>query len=294
MGGIFFNAVSAAIGGGGGSSGLVSHRADLETQHTEWLDDIDTIIDAALLAASPYDSATAYNPAPDIATMETRLSDFADVVAGIDDEIDWARFVDRALTKADEVLFDETVLTNARTAFSNRVEDSFLSGINNLSTWAGGVGATDSSSFHIGIALLEMDRTRKVDDFDSSLQFELYKLRGQFMIQGTQQMTNILSGRVSGETALSVARNDAMKSTIIANKEENDLNIDFDFRDSLYDIKLFGYGAQMMGAIAGGEPGINEPGTAQSVLGAAAAGYAVGGPWGAAIGGGAALLGSFL
>ncbi|MHA2064640.1 MAG: hypothetical protein ACXABY_09730, partial [Candidatus Thorarchaeota archaeon] len=184
--GNFWSAVStAASGGGGGASGLVGFYADMETQHKEWLDDIDTIIDAALLAASPYNGASAYDPATPIATMETQMTALATAVAKADVDSTWEAYVDRALVKADEVLFDETTLSDAREAFNNRTEDEFISGVNSLSTWAGGVGAVDGSAFAIGLALVEMDRARRVDDFDANLHFELYKLRAQYMIQGT-------------------------------------------------------------------------------------------------------------
>lgn len=280
---------------GGGSSGKVSYADYIEEEHGAWLDDIDDIIDANLAgganAASPYSGETAYNPATDIATAETRMTRFEDVVAGIDESTEWEEFIDRALTKADEVLFDETVLKDARTAFSNRVEDTFLSGVNSLSAWAGGVGATDSSAFHIAIALLEMDRTRKVDDFDSGLQFELYKLRGQYLIQGTQQMAGILAMRVEGEKVLTGAREAIMRSTIVANKEEADRNIEMDVQDGLWDIKLFEYGGHMLAAVGSGVSLPKEPSPLVSGLAGAAGGFAAGGPVGAVIGGLAGFLG---
>ena len=281
---------------GGGSSGKVSYAGYIEDEHGAWLDDIDDIIDANLpggaVATSPYSGETAYDPATPIATAETRMTDFAGVVTGINETNEWEGFVDRALTKADEVLFDETVLKDARDAFSNRVEDSFLTGINSLSAWAGGVGATDSSSFHIGLALLEMDRTRKVDDFDSTLHFELYKLRGQYMIQGTQQMAGVLAMKVEGEKALTAARSEVMRATIIANKEEADRNIEMDVQDGLWDIKLFEYGGHMLAAVGSGISLPREPSPLNSALAGAAGGFAAGGPIGAAIGGAAGLLSS--
>ena len=276
---------------GGGSSGKVSYTEYIEEEHGAWLDDIDDIIDLALTTASPYDSVTAYDPATDISTAETRMTAFASVVTGINETNEWEGFVDRALLKADEVLFDETVLADARTAFNNRVEDTFLTGINSMSAWAGGVGATDSSAFHIGLALLEMDRTRKVDDFDSNLHFELYKLRGQYLIQGTQQMAGVLAMRVEGEKVLTAAREAFMKTTIIANKEEADRNVEIDVQDALYDIKLFEYGGHMLAAVGGGISLPKEPSPLVSGLAGAAGGFAAGGPVGAVLGGIAGLLG---
>lgn len=275
---------------GGGSSGKVSYPDYVETDHEAWLDDIETIIHAELSADSPYTGELAYNPDLDISASERRMEKFEEVITDIDEETTWVDFIDRALTKADEVLFDETVLKNARTAFNHRSEDEFVSGVNSLSAWAGGVGSVDSSAFSIGLALLEMERERKVDDFDSTLQFELYKLRGQYMIQGTQQMAQILSMRVSGEQSATATRDQIMKSAVVAKKEQVDRDMEIDVQDGLWDLKLFNYAAQLLAGPGGGVALPKEPSPLVSGLAGAAGGFAAGGPAGAVIGGLAGFL----
>jgi len=279
---------------GGGSSGKVSFPGYMEGQHEEWMDDIEVIITAELASNSPYFGEKAYNPDLEIGGLERRREKFEEVVAGIDDEKSWEEFVERALVKADEVLFDETVLKDARTTFDHRTEDSFVSGVNSLSNWASGTGAVDSSAFSIGLALLEMERERKVDDFDANLHFELYKLRSQFLIQGTQQLTQILSMRTQAEERAVMTHDQTAKTVIVAKKEQVDRDIEIDVQDTLWDLKLFQYGGQMLSAVqGGGGAGAKEPSPVASVIAGAAGGFATGGPVGAAIGGGAALLGSF-
>ena len=282
--------------GGGGSSGKISYPAYIETDHGAWLDDIDAIITLNQAGGadvnSPYFGEKAYNPDLLIGGLERRRERFEEVVADIDDEKSWEEYVERALAKADEVLFDSTVLKDARTAFDHRSEDSFVSGVNNLSSWASGTGAVDSSAFSIGIALLEMERQRKVDDFDSTLHFELYKLRSQFMIQGTQQLTQILTLKLDGEERAVKTHEQVMRTTVIAKKEQVDRDIEMDIQDALWDIKLYQYAGQMLSSVSGGGGiGAKEPSPFGSALSGAAAGFAAGGPMGAAIGGAAGLLG---
>jgi hypothetical protein len=283
---------------GGDGSGTVAYPAYMQTKHEAWLDDVDTLIQANLTGGddenSPYYEETAYDPDNDIGTAQAQIDTFASVVAGIDDSVDWLRFVEAALEKADEVLFDEDVLGDAKTAFANRTETEFISGVNNLSAWAGGVGAVDSSAFGIGLALLEMERLRKVDDFDANLQFELYKLRGQYMLQGTEQMTRILSMRMGGEQGAAQIQKSLIDTKVIAKKEEDDRNIEMDVQDALWDLKLFNYGSQVMAGITGGVAQPKEPSPAASAVGGAAAGFAMGGPAGALVGGIGGLLGGIL
>ncbi len=275
---------------GGGSSGKLSFPAYIETQNSEWLDDIDTIIDAELLVGSPYDTVSAYDPATVIATLQTDVNAFETTIANIDDETEWASFVDKSLSKVDEVLSDSTALTQARLAFNNRTEDEFISGVNTLSTWAGGIGAVDSSAFSIGLALLEMTRQRKVDDFDA----DFMRFKGNFSLQATDQMMRLFALTVSGEESATRMQADLTKTEIIAQKEQADRDIELDVQDALFDIKLFEYGAHMMAAPGGGVMIPNEPSALASALGGAAAGFATGGPAGAILGGAAGLLGSVL
>lgn len=275
---------------GGGSSGKLDFPSDMKTQHKEWMDDIDTIIDAELLVGSPYDSETAYDPTTVISTLQTDVNDFESTIAGIDDEVEWNNFVDKSLSKIDKVLADSTALTEARTAFNNRSEDEFISGVNNLSTWAGGVGAVDSSAFSIGLALLEMTRQRKVDDFDA----DFMRFKGQFALQATDQMMRIFSLTISGEESATRMQQDVTTTEIIAQKEQSDRNIEMDVQDALWDIKLFEYGAHMMASIGSGVMVPNEPSPVASALSGAIAGGVTGGVPGAVLGGIGGLLGSIL
>ncbi|MHA2067969.1 MAG: hypothetical protein ACXABY_26710 [Candidatus Thorarchaeota archaeon] len=286
------------MAGGGGGSGKVEYPAYMETQHENWLDDVEVIIQANLSSASPYNGVNAYDPDADIALAQSATDAFETTVLGIDDSVDWLRLIDVAITKADEVLFDTDVLDDARTAFNNRSEDEYLNGVNSLSDSAAGVGAVDSSAFSIALALLEMDRERRVDDFDANLQFELYKIRGQFLLQGTEQMARILYMRMTGEQAATQIQANLTNSKIISKKEEADRNLEIDVQDALYDIKLFSYGSSVLAGITGGVPIPKEPGTAASALSGAAGGLALGAstgnPWialaGGALGGIAGLL----
>lgn len=284
-------------GGGGGGSGKVEYPAYMETKHSAWLDDVDTIIQANLTSASPYNGETAYVPDTVIGYAQTAVDTFETTVTGIDDTAEWERFLAIAEVHADTFLYSDDMIRDARNAFNNRSEDEFIAGVNNLSNWAGGVGAVDSSAFPIALALLEMDRERRVDDFESGLLFELYKLRGQFLLQGTEQMMRILALRVSSEQAATQIQANVSNSTMIAKKEQADRNLEIDVQDALYDIKLFQYGSTLLAGITGGVPIPKEPGTVQSALagaaGGAAAGASLGWPGalaGAALGGVAGAL----
>jgi hypothetical protein len=92
-------------GGGGSSSGHVSHSAYLESIHGEWLNNagadhsLYSITDVinALYGNSPWTSLVAYDPAAPIAAWEATLDAFAAVLAGISYTTDWASFHQQAI-----------------------------------------------------------------------------------------------------------------------------------------------------------------------------------------------------
>ena len=66
--------------GGGGSSGAVSFPAYIESMHTAWLNDMDTDLTTAR-ANDPWSGQTGYNPATDLAFIDTAIDDFESVLS---------------------------------------------------------------------------------------------------------------------------------------------------------------------------------------------------------------------
>lgn len=92
-------------GGGGGSSGAVSHSVYLEYVHTDWLDSnhADAIEDSitgvmnAALGSSPWTGLSAYDPAAPIAAYEAVMTAFKAILAGVVDTTSWAALFAQAV-----------------------------------------------------------------------------------------------------------------------------------------------------------------------------------------------------
>lgn len=119
--------------------------------------------------------------------------------------------------------------------------------------------------------------------------------------------TNQLKSSLSDDVLkLSLTGNDTLMKTtaelsrisIVAKKEQNDLNNEIAAKDAVWDLEVFQYGGNLLAAISGSSMATQKPSTVSSVIGGAmsgaAAGGSIGGPWGAAIGGGiGAIAGIF-
>lgn len=99
--------VALCGGSSGGSSGTVDFPQYMKDVHANWLygstsgisttvsASITEIIDAAQ-GNSPFTSLSAYDPSTAITNYETAISDFATILGGLDDEVDWDSFYTQA------------------------------------------------------------------------------------------------------------------------------------------------------------------------------------------------------
>lgn len=91
--------------------------------------------------------------------------------------------------------------------------------------------------------------------------------------------------------SLAVLNIEANRIAIVANKEENDMNIEIEAKEELWDFELLQYAGNMLAAVSGGTVSPKTPSTGQSALGGAMSGAAVG----AQVGGGyGAIIGAII
>ncbi len=311
--------MGGSSGGGGGGSGVVDYPAYMTTFHEGVLGagamgaETMTAAMAAAYGASPWAGAVAYDPAADIIDYEAAVTDFAAILAGIDDVVDWTAFYTQAGASIDIGDITDTANVNGITealivadvdAFADNLDDEITTKV--LPRFQSGmrdINAVVSSAFVIGEAVIEGFRDREVAKHGSELrlsarhknadiglenerlhlevekfnvfkEIDLVKAR----VMAADQMLRLMLQRISFEDGYTKTFIEASRIKIVANKEEIDAGLIMSQKDALWDLEVFQHGANLLASIGSGVAGTkgNEPSQMQSVLGGAMSGAAAG------------------
>jgi len=285
-------------GGGGGSAGRIAYPAYVETWHSTWLTNVGTAMTAAQ-AASPFAAAAAADPDSYITEWDTAVTAFDAIVAALDHEADWQAAVDAAESGVDGVI-DDTYIDGEVAAYADVLDDQIQNKV--LPQFEGGmrdINAVMSSSFQSGKAIIWAFRNRDVANYEASLRAKLSLGRLELIFQQAGRITEMQLKHVDYARDVMHYTIEFNRLALVAVKEETDQNLAIDEADALWDLKTFQYGANMLGAVAGGTGGTgkSQPSTAQSAIGGALSGAAAGaafGGIGAGVGAGIGLLSAFI
>ena len=303
--GFWYAGPLALCKGGGGSSGQVSYPAYMETLHGSWLDEIDVLI-TSISASNPYANPglAAYDPTNEIneaiAAYETFDAEMATFTTG-DWTTDWDTLSDFAQAYFESNLGGSTELTALEAARDVRQEAHIA---RTVSRYAGGmadIGAVNSSSFVVGIGLIEQEHLRDIDFFGAQLALGAYKEKLNFIAQGVESMKSVTAMRLEAFRTSAAMCTELKRIAIVAGQEYIDKELIYDVQSVLWGLEPYQYGGNMLSAISGGlvenkgASGMNRlASTLGGGLGAAASGAMVGamvgGPPGALIGGGIGLV----
>lgn len=346
--------------GGGSAAGTVEYPTYIKDIQGDWLASSDpdgvgrisitsgyTMVDllnTALVANTPYNGETAYNPDSYLAPIQTQFTTFKTKAEALSEQTDWESFVDTVVAKANASGTFSTVdildslstavsdalsaistalssqpITDAVDGYESEQTPRFMRSVSRFTASLAEVNAVQTTSFGMGLALMESEFNNDVNKFEANLKMETFKdilvpsiqahvqaefakrgYKDAFISQSVQAISQLLKTRVTSlQTAASLLA-EINRISVVAKKEENDMNIELDVRDALWDLELYQHGANLMAAAPGGVGSSAKQSltTGQSMLGGALSGASVGaevaGPWGAvagaAVGG---ILGAF-
>ena len=244
------------MGGGGGASGKVQYAAYLETAHEEI---IGTAVTTTTLKEtlntmtlnSPYTLASAFDPDARLALIDAAIVSFTTTVDKLLDETDIEADINAYAASLDNQIEQEV-----KPRFNALMRD---------------IGAVQSSSYAIGFANIEANRTRDVAKYSTEIRIH----RKGLQVQGGR---DLLQRTLDGN-----------RTNIVAKSDEEARNTEIDVYDAEWDMTALLKGGQFLGSLGGGTTIPDKPSKTRSVLGAgmtgAAAGAYVGGPVGAVVGG---------
>ncbi len=207
-------------------------------------------------------------------------------------------------------------------AFARRELRPHLQGVNRFSGGMSDIGAVNSSSYIIGLALMERDYEDRISDFRAKLTESLTRdtfaqfiavflnvtqvhLEGalrvamadntenlQYMIEGSRQMLQLLMAKQQGEQVGVIHQFDTSRAVVAAKVDEQNTNLEYDAKDVLWDIELFQAASNVLSAVNGSVvPTAAKPSKTQSILGGMASGASQGIGLGSAIPGVGSAIG---
>ena len=278
-------------GGGGSSSGKVDYPDYMKAIHEDWMHQTSDVIDASIndtmnaaLGNSPFSTATAYDPDTEVANMLSSADDLQDLVTLLSTSTPLDDLVEN-------VLSTERIDT-AVSAYSDSLSDQIDSNV--LPKFEAGmrtINAVQSSAFVIGRAIIAETEVREVAKYSAALNLQAF---GQDALQ-------VIGMKLQYQSTATQYIVESNRIKVVAKGEEDKQNVAYDEQDGLWDLEVYKYGGNLMGAISGSaiSQGSEEGGSSKtaSAIGGALSGAAAGaafGPMGAGIGAAAGIASSFL
>lgn len=144
----------------------------------------------------------------------------------------------------------------------------------------------DKTNLMKAVDVAKANQTKDIQVADLTIRSDAeYK---RMYLEAASQMLRLMLQRIAWQEGYARLVVEANRIKIVANKEETDMNMEIGKLDSLWDLEVFQYGGNLLGAVSGGAVGTQKPTLAASVLGGAmsgaAAGAQIGGPYGALAG----------
>lgn len=295
--------------------------------------DFISVMDSAL-ASNPLGSMSYTDPSTDITAIDNEMDEFNTEVDALDTQADFNSIVDNAVTKVDEagVLNDidiATLISDARSGATTSLQEAVTQALNmvddvlvkkaiqdfirnreaerarmktrykaNMSS----ISAERSSAYAIGLALLETDFERQVNQFQTEFTNQLYQ-------QGIQFYANALAReiqqRLRAESVNKQNRDDILMRSIqtdlqykqfvvemgkqvvamlteskrvgyVMDSEYTHNQMDLNWKHDTWDMQVYKNGITILGGLGGGQFVPEGPSATQSAIGGALQGAGTG------------------
>lgn len=298
---------------GGGTSGAVEHPSYIESTFQVLVSgeaddpteaDFDTVgngtgdtginlLQALAIATfneNPYEDINAFPPdtynsisQEQWETTDTAIRDTALTT----DTTRWGIMHEAAKVKADN-LFTGQEIDDEVDDFAAKGIDEFNTSVNRFSTGMAEANAIHSSSFIIGMALLERKRLDSINTHRSKVTITNQAKKTEYMMKAISDMATLMNMHMGNRLEILRWQTEINRIAIINKKEQIEMDVEFARADAIWDLELIGKAANVMSAPGGGQYLPEKPSKEASALSGALAGAGAGaalGPWGAAAGG---------
>lgn len=277
---------------GGGPSGAVDYPDYMEDIQVNWLTGgttgspapaldvpIEDAMDAAFTTNSgnPWVGETSYSPTTELDLLDTKYSEVDTLVARLDHVMDWRTMFRNAKQELEDAFYSDEELDADVAEFERNATKRHRRGLASYTGGMADINAVNSSQFIIGMALQQSDLEDSVNKYEAEKKLIQKKEKAITIISGISQMLGLLSANTAAEMNMLSVKQAITQLSIIAEKESDEDQRDLDFKEALWDLEVFQYGANVLASISGsGHPRTNAPSKAQTALGGAVGGAALG------------------
>lgn len=279
---------------GGGGSGEVSWPQYLEDYHAQLLNSVVNSAIPTMISANPYTAADAFDPTTDLGLAWDAVCEFDAFVDAMSHESDYQSAASTAKTTIDGII-DDTYIDADIAAFAAVIDNQLNTSI--LPQFKAGmrdINAVMSSAFVLGEGDIYTARTREVTKYGTDLRTKLHFQRNEMIAKGIDRMLTDLTSIANLEGDVARVSVDAKRIAIVAQKEQEDKNLEIEHNDATWENEAYVYGGNMLAGISGGTRGKAPPSQAQSALSGGLSGAAIGAQIGMAAGGVGAVPGAII
>lgn len=213
-----------------------------------------------------------------------------------------------------------SAISNDVDAYESNVQARLAEQKSRLAAGMADINAVHSSAFAMAETLLENEAAKDVNSYETKIKLQLFNTvidtsvkaqmeviikkqfaRDSYISQSVAEMSRMFLRRTEGFKEIQLSYVDHYMKSIVAKREENRENVEFDFNEAMWDFRVFREGfnglASISGAVSGAPPEMSpfQSGLSGMMAGAAAgAAITPGNPIGPVVGGGLGLLAGLL
>ncbi len=272
-------------GGGGGSSGKIGYPGYIEDIHEDIMSgtsswapstDLETAVNDAM-AANPYTTINAYNPASDITAWEGTTSTVTTDWSNLHPENDLTSYVTTARTLYNTYVYDDNYIDDQVQIYEDSAMQEAMNSVSRFAAGMADINAVNSSAFITGMANIENTNRLSVNQYRTQLTLKSKELRSQWMSQSVNMMMQMLQTKSQMGVQTANLNIDSKTKKVLAYNDQYEKDAAYDVKDAMWNINMLEYGLKALSA-----PGVSpsqippEPSQAQSALSGAMAGAAMG------------------
>lgn len=250
-------------GGGGASPQVVSDSATnnvrypeyMEDAHRKWLNDIgwsgndNTNIMRTIILRNPYRERIAYNPDRELKRAYAQGSVFSDYAEEFIPEELFEKFFQIA---SNLVQTDRKPITDAKASFAADAANRWDAAFANYKAMMADVNAVQTSTFVIGLALLEREKQQEIARFEASAELQQMSTEEQMILNATQMMLSSEGVRAELTSRASEMMIELIRMRIVSEVDREAKQLDIDTKALTFPLSTYQHGANVLAAISGG------------------------------------------
>jgi len=205
------------------------------------------------LTSNPYADITLYDPTRAGEPLYDLLSSGRSLMEETTDRdiiTDWGAIVDGVSEKIDDV-YDDAAVTAATAAFKARSETVLDDQISKLNNMFSDLNAVNTSTRGLMVSLLEREHLRAADEFQANLELEVAKTKLGAVVGSAVEMIKIDDSHLVERAQIFATLLGVVGAYNESKRQYTNDQMRLDMEDLLWEIKLFQFAQQGIGALSG-------------------------------------------